>query len=365
MPAVGGAVRDDSDKVTAQFTGPSSPNARATDAGIRPVSFRVRGQPPQTDQDRDVFVLTEGVEVDTNSGRIYAMSPDGQVRAFAVSSGAQVWATADAAKPIGFAGNRVIAQVESSGTGNNLKIVALDPSTGKSTVRGSMALPSHINAAVDNTPKGQFLAVATPSDGSAVVTWAYEARSHRSLPPGTRSELPTPRSSSPAAAVPQELNSGAFRLNLATGAVATVDSGVSSILRPGGTLRELVESGERTGASRTASGEGGVDAAVSVDGRDILASKLTGKTADLEKYTLTVLSRATNETLGSFKSMESLVPFIVVGTNVIYQSNGYAARNGDRMEEYSPEINCVDLHTGKVLWSHPVRDTSYRGNFPP
>ena len=138
-------------------------------------------------------------------------------------------------------------------------------------------------------------------------------------------------------------------MNLKTGAVspAAPDQGRSGHLN----LEDLQQDSE--------------DRFLSADGLDIMVSKRTGDDADLDKYTLTVLDRKTNARLGEFKSEVSLVPFFVDDAKVIYQSSPYVRRNGKDIVQEPPRIRAVDLKSGKEVWTFELRDTRYRGYFPP
>lgn len=304
--------------------------------------------PPSDDAGTQApFQLSPGVIIDPARSRLYAMGADGGISAVDLVRGKRIWATMAAAKPIGFAADKLIGQAETPAAGHDLQVVALDPLTGKKIVANSMALPSHVQPSINRTLKGDFFASATPSEEDTVVTWEFDSRSPRTLPPGTRSELPGAVGGEPRNA-PREIDSGAFRMNLKTGAVssAETDQGRSGQLN----LEGLNDSKDRFS---------------SADGRNIMVSKQTGDNADLDKYTLTVLDRKANTRLGEFKSQVSLVPYFVDDSRVIYESSPYVQRTGKGLVQEPPRIRAVDLKSGKEVWSFELRDTRYRGSFPP
>jgi hypothetical protein len=139
-------------------------------------------------------------------------------------------------------------------------------------------------------------------------------------------------------------------MDLSTGAMSSLDEGTSQF-QP-----EAVSS--RSAGTSNQPG-------TSVDGRYSLTSELTGSAADLEKYTLSVTDDQTRKRLGKFKSIESVVPFIVIDSRVIYESGSYRQREGNEIVNHLPQLKAVDLLTGKLVWNMEIRDTAYRGSFPP
>ena len=322
---------------------------------ISKASYQLSGSSdtPQQPGQGGVFQLAPGVLVDTGRSRVYAMSPDGGIHAVNAINGEKIWATRAAAKPIGFAGDRVIAQAETPGSESKLVVVALDPLTGAKTVAGGTSLPAYVRPSIGQTLSGDFLAAAMQMDGNTVVSWEFREPVRRTLPPGTKSELPSSGGVKPLSIGPEKVNKGSFRMDLATGAVSPVD--VTSA-RPEALEFFLESLQPRTNETGQV---------LSADGRNILVSRLTGNTADLEKYTLAILDRKTNVRLGEFKSYVSVVPFILIGSRVIYDSPAYVQRVGSELVQQLPKIKAIELLTGQQVWSLDLRDTAYRGSFPP
>jgi hypothetical protein len=344
--------------------GGDDPRSRAQPK-LRQVSFRIQeraqldNSPTPSEENAEqgltTLQLVPGVIIDKVRGRLYAMGADGGIAAIDLASGKRIWATTAAAKPIGFAADKVIGQAETPETSHNLEIVALDPLTGKRLVASTMPLPAHVQPSISRTLKGDFVASATPSDNNTQITWEFDGRSPRVLPPGTRSELPTSGGEAPRIA-PIEVNSGTFKMDLKTGAVSSVESGQSrsEMFNPGEDLR---------GSQRLRSiGEG---AFLSADGQDFLTSRQIGDNAELEKYLLSVFDTKTKTKIGEFKSRVSLVPFFVTDSRVIYESSPYAYRTGKELVEEPRRIRAVDLRTGREEWNFVLRDTTYQGSFPP
>src|SRR5262249_1769751 len=104
---------------------------------------------------------------------------------------------------------------------------------------------------------------------------------------------------------------------------------------------------------------------LSTDGRHVLVSKRTGDESVWDKYTLTIFDRGTKQRVGGFKPHVSHVPFTVLDSRVIFETGPYARRTRTGVVEEPLKLRAVDLQSGNELWSRQVRDTTYRGPFPP
>jgi hypothetical protein len=77
-----------------------------------------------------------------------------------------------------------------------------------------------------------------------------------------------------------------------------------------------------------------------------------------------VFERATTKRLGTLRDYRSHAPFIVVGSQIIYET-GPVQRRAERGLISEPlSIRAVELGKGTELWNRPVRDTSCRGPLP-
>jgi PQQ-like domain len=329
---------------------PASRSGRIPVAALRTVSQETSAAPPSPNQSaKGSFELSEGVVIDATNKRVFAMTPDGGLRAVDALTGKTLWANRAAAEPIGLIANRVIAQAETPNSGNNLTVVSLNPETGEKVTEGKASLPDNVRPSINSTLNGKFRASAARlPNGNAAIGWHFTERDRRTIPPGTKSELPSEQSVRPRFSTKEKVNSGEFQMDLSTGAISSLEEADS---HPEGVFQRSATTSNQPGTS--------------VDGRFSLTSELTGSTADLEKYTLSVIDSQTKKPVGKFKSTESVVPFIVIGSRVIYETGSYRQREGDGIVDHLPQVKAVDLLTGKLAWNIEIRDTSYRGSFPP
>ena len=300
------------------------------------------------------FELSIGVIVDPAEGRIYVMDLEHGIEAVDLATGKNIWTTKTAAKPIGWAAGRLIAQAERPDAPNRLTIVAINPTTGGQIVTSGIGLPGNVSASVTESLKGDFKAVAKSVGEDALVSWQFIKRGPQALPPGTRSALRPPGGIGPGA-VSGGTETGTYRMNLTTGAVSPMNPGE---LPPGSQPRAQEHVAPEQ--LRIADGQ-----SLSPDGRYILISMRTSDDNEVEKYTLTVYDRKSKARLGEFKSHESLVPFLVWRSLVICESGPYIQRTSDTVREQPRKIRGIDLKTGKDIWSVAIRDAKYRGPFPP
>jgi hypothetical protein len=104
---------------------------------------------------------------------------------------------------------------------------------------------------------------------------------------------------------------------------------------------------------------------LSIDGRHLLKSKRTGDARVWERYEWSIIDTATGEKVGQTKSHLSQSAFIVVGSRLIVVTGPYSRRTDKGMENQPLMIRGIDLEKGEQVWAQPVRDTEYRGEYPP
>jgi hypothetical protein len=104
---------------------------------------------------------------------------------------------------------------------------------------------------------------------------------------------------------------------------------------------------------------------LSADGGHVLASERVADDSVWEKYLWTIYDRSTGEPIGEFRTFRSLAPFFVSDSMVIYETPPAARQVQGNLIEEPLKIRAVDLSTGREVWSREVRDTAYRGPFPP
>ena len=315
--------------------------------------------------------LRPGVIMDPERGLAYVMSPEGGTVAVNFDDGTEAWSTMAAAKPLALVGDLLVGQAPPSDAGNDLQIVVLDAEEqGRRVVADVMELPAGTRVSIDETLNSSFVADARAFAGDAVVFWEYSERPMRGVPPqeeilGMPPEeeilgIPPggeirgePTTNGQAAA---ERNTGAFVIDLPSGAMSPLQPD-ELVVAPARRGAELADAERLPGVPEPQ--------LLSADGRHVLGSELTADDSVWEKYLWTIYDRATGEPVGEFKTFQSLAPFFVSDAQVIYETPPFARQvQGDLIEE-PLKIRAVDLSTGEEVWSREVRDTTYRGRFPP
>ena len=104
---------------------------------------------------------------------------------------------------------------------------------------------------------------------------------------------------------------------------------------------------------------------MSLDGKHLLASNLTGEDVEWEQYTLTVFEKKSKKRLGEFKSHLSTVPFVVQDSQIVFTTGAFTRRVGEKLVKQPLKLRAVNLNDGQETWSHEIRDTEYRGPLPP
>ncbi len=301
------------------------------------------------------FELGPGVVVDSGQHRIYAMSVDSGVNAVDTSTGKRVWSTKVAAKPIGLAANHVICQAVSAGKENTLRIVVLNSETGETISAGTLALPQNVIPSVRETMKGNFVAAADGANDSAVISWRFVKRPERGLPPHTKPTLPNTSDIQPDMALAAP-STGAFRMNLVTGATSPIEAADINSAQTEQERRLKLNAGISTL---------GHNQFISRDLRSFIVTQEVTPNTQPKKYTLTVYDRATNARLGELQSRFSAFSFFIDESRIVYIASSYAERVGQGLSFRHRRIIATDLVSGLDIWSLEVPDLAYHGSFPP
>ena len=85
----------------------------------------------------------------------------------------------------------------------------------------------------------------------------------------------------------------------------------------------------------------------------------------IDQHRWNVFDRASGAKLGSFRSVVSAAPFVVVGRTLYYTSPPHQMRRGDKMLRRGTMLRAVDLGAGTEAWTKAVRDPAFHGPFPP
>jgi hypothetical protein len=296
--------------------------------------------------------LLEGVVVSPRHGLAYVMRPGGGIDAIELASGAVRWKSDLAAKPLALADDRLVAQAESRG--NALALVVLDARGGAARDKMSMALPAGIIASVTDTPAGSFRVQAAREASGLVVRWESAAAAGKApaqgyLPAVNEGQAPSASADVVTGAAVVDLAASSLRVL----AEPSVVSGKSPTLK----RVNLEELRAETDAGRQF---------LSADGRHYLISEPVKATEfTLHRYQWTVYERAGGARLGSVPAMTSAAPFVVVDKTLYHTAPAYALVKDGKLAEQATSLRAVNLATSAEKWSAAVRETSFRGPFPP
>jgi hypothetical protein len=104
---------------------------------------------------------------------------------------------------------------------------------------------------------------------------------------------------------------------------------------------------------------------VSATGDHVFTSKRIADDREWNKYLWTIYERTTGNEIGKIKSHRPQVPFFISDSRIIYETRPYFRRTDEGLIDEPFKIRGVDLGSNRELWSQPVRDTAYRGPYPP
>ena len=283
------------------------------------------------------FELRDGAVVDPGTGLIYLMSPGGGIDAVSLAFGTVRWHSDAAGRPISASAAGILAQAEAPEPGS-LQLAVLDTS-GRLLRSAAVDLPAGVEAPVIDGLSRRFRIRGVPAgsgDGFRV-----EWRSTYLAPRGA---LILDEASGP------RVRTGAFTFDPATGVV--VDTEASEGIQ--GPQIEVPE-GQRLDVSGRQF--------FSADRRHRLAS-VPGVGSAAETYDWTFFDSSGGR-LGSFSNRVSFAPFHVHGDLVVFETRPGAWRQGDQMVEEPLSLRAVTLSSGAEQWRFAIRDTEYRGPFPP
>jgi hypothetical protein len=104
----------------------------------------------------------------------------------------------------------------------------------------------------------------------------------------------------------------------------------------------------------------------SADGELLLARKPLGADASgWTDYLWAIYSLETREKIAEIRMPTSAAPFFVSNSMLVIVSRPFGRRINGKWTEEPLELRAFDLKTRGEAWQAPLRDTAYRGPFPP
>jgi hypothetical protein len=221
---------------------------------------------------------------------------------------------------------------------------------GEHALTRTVLLPAGVRVTIDDSLTHTFIANAHVENSNVVVHWEYfEDPERKRGAPATILGDTTPELKSSV-----QILRGSFRIALPAGVVSvlppkdTPDSIVRrpTNLRPKERLPNLPELQFR-----------------SADSLHVLAIQPIASDPQWERFRWSVHEAATAKRVAEFRSHWSWAPFVLLGSQFVYQTPAYLRRSDQALKEEPKKIRAAQL-SGKELWARPVRDTAYRGPFP-
>lgn len=297
----------------------------------------------------DAVIVADAV-VAPELGLAFVMRTGGGIEALDLASGAVRWRSNEATRPLALMGNRLVAQAEPGGAGS-LELVTLDALNGAARAKSRVPIEENVTASPVDTARATFRAWAEASDSRLTVRWEHSSLSASGVPQGYL----------PAADDGQAPSMGGGEASFTTGAsslrLESVDAlrpmTDQAVARPG--LLEASVAGIR-----------GDRQFLSADGRHVLVSeRVASAEFRIDQHRWNVFDRESGAKLGSFRSVVSAAPFVVVGRTLYYTSPPHVVRRGEKLARRGALLRAVDLGSGNEVWTKAVRDSAFRGPFPP
>ncbi len=301
----------------------------------------------------DSLQLSPGVIVDLQQRRLYLMSPENAVEAVNIDAGETVWTSSEAAKPLLVKDGTLVCQAETPEANNTLRLVVLDANQGgERIIATSVKLPEQVRSFINDDVSNKFFAQGIVIDDDSFVAWQHESYPVRGISPraeaeetGVRLAIDEPRQSS-----------GAVKIDHRSGKVTT--------LSPRDVAKALQEI-QPTARTNLTGAPPDPSQRVSIDGRHTLKSALVADDREWEKYQWTIVDNSTGESIGQIRSHLSQSGFVVVASQIIFETGAYVRRTEAGIVNEPLMVRAVDLMSGEQVWSRALRDTAYRGSYPP
>ncbi|NOT01687.1 MAG: PQQ-binding-like beta-propeller repeat protein [Phycisphaerales bacterium] len=303
------------------------------------------------------FALRPGVVVEPQTKHIYLMTPARAVEALDAETGATLWTVSVAAQPLTVGDGLLVCQWEPDAPDDALDLIVLNTrENGKRESTAKVDLPAGVRAGIEHDLGGQFLVYAAADRTDSFVNWEFRRVAVRGMP--TDDELPDEAlpDGAPRPVENKQDTRGAVKIELRTGKAAAVNP-------------EEVPQDRRASAPENLTGSEGAPTdptqRLSIDGAHTLRSKRIAKDDTWDKYEWTIVETATGAKTGQTTSHLSQAAFMVIGGRLVFETGPFTRRTDAGLVEEPLTLRAVDLSTGKQVWSRPVRDTEYRGDYPP
>jgi hypothetical protein len=342
--------------------------------------------------DRGAFELRSGVVVAPDRGAAYLMSPEGGIDAVDLGSGRVLWHASEAAKPLALAGDRLVAQKEPSRERGTLGLVVLDvAAAGKTLSQMDVRLPEGVVPAIDEGLGTSFEATGRADGLRVTISWRFSRREVGGATPAPGDapaerqaegfvllDVDTGRVATPTVApVPtsSELPERVARL-VASGACPARPRRVGGVLaltdserRDAATCYRLRRWDPKSGeplAERTLFCGAAVSQRIAADGRHLMLTRRPERAAEPRaEYVWPIYDLETGAAVAEVPSDLSGPSFFVFDQRLAHDALPGGRRVGDAWVTEPLRLRVIDLRDGREVWARPIRDTGYRGPYPP
>lgn len=332
------------------------------------------------------FELRPGVIVDPPKGAAYLMNPHRGIDAVDLSSGNLLWSTSNATKPLAAFDDRLAAQTDPQPPNfHALPLVMLAANDGSVVSRISIPMPSDVAPSVSSGLGTSFNTTTRVDRDRLTLWWSYSARTISGVnrlgaePPGRH-------------------ENGAVSINLKTEQIETLTPQQASVaMRDKHKAPQVTASDalltppqlagkfffatklqpEHAILKRWDADSGAplpdieldsrfAIALASADGADLVTAKAVGaNSVGIEVYLWSIYSLATGERIAQIRIAQSPTSCFVWHSLLVYEGLPVTQRINGVLQSEPLELRAVDIHTAIVAWKRAIRDTAYRGSYPP
>ncbi len=369
---------------------PSPTGARAiTRVLLMLVATTIASAGETLERSGSTFEFLPGVIVDPERAAVYLMNPERGIDAVDLVSGRLLWRTDQAAKPLLRHEDRLVAQTEPTVDQQFLRIALLNTRDIAADPRFvDIPLPAGVQATIDHGMESSFSAAARVHEGAVVLSWQYTYTRITGPPPGPDDQALDRKAT------------GSVRLDIHTGQIGPIGEMAGlpepelppavSRLKDARALpgrvwrvsdvlvaikRATYEGKQHVSLKRwdAETGKALVDVtlfdgglnfrSVSADQRHLLASRRDA--SDSRIWEWAVFSLETGAKVAELRHDEPGAWFFVSGSRLIHETNVTLRDVGGQVVVEPGKLRAVDVETGTEVWSHAIRDTKYRGPYPP
>lgn len=335
------------------------------------------------------FEFRPGIIVDPRRSTIYLMNSERGIDAVDLTSGKMHWRTDRAAKPLLHYEERLLAQTE-PGVGQQFLRIAL-LSTRNITADPlfiDIPLPAGVLATIDDGMESSFSAAVRVYEAALVLSWQYSYNPITGPPPD------------PDLQALDRKTTGSVRIDIHTGKISPIGEVTvlpelelpSAVVRlqeaqalPGRVWRVndilvAIERSTHQGKQRVSlkrwdakTGQALTDVtlfrsglnfrSVSTDQRHLLASRRNAANSSIWEWA--IFSLETGRKVAELKHDEPGARFFLSGSRLIHETNVIYRQIKGQVVVEPTKLRAINLETGTEVWSHAIRDTKYRGPYPP